>query len=205
VGSAPVGRTTVRALVGLTAVVALVSACASGDQDAEEPKSLSQLAAEARSRGYDWQAGILDDGDITAAEFDEGHRRNLQCLSDAGIEYTEPEREVLDGYRWNYDILWGEMDPEVVNDTATRCQDEFATYLELGMSSWGDWQTEPAVLAEIVRCVTDLGFEVDGGALNYRDVWLSASGQGLTSEQVSSCVASAMQRLHPGVGYGLGL
>ncbi len=190
------------AVLGVVCVV--LGGCASGGDDVEDPRSLEQIADEARAHGYDWQADLLEDGDITVAEYDEGHRRDLECLTAAGITYTEPERDLLDGFRWSYDLSWAGLDDETATSVASECSERNDMYLELAMSTWGEWDTEPTVLADLAQCVQDKGFEIEAGARNYREVWLSASDQGLTYEQVSACVAQAMQRLHPGVGYGLG-
>ncbi|HEY0188891.1 MAG TPA: hypothetical protein VGC67_15470 [Cellulomonas sp.] len=180
---------------------ALLAGCSSGDDGAH---SLDWYAAEARSRGYDWQAGLLEDGDVTLAEYDEGHRRNLACLDAAGIDYSEPERNVLDGFGWNYDLSWSGLDEETFERIASGCFEEFVGWIEPAMSELGDWQTEPTILAAIKECVAGQGFEIDTGAQNYRDVWLSGSDQGLTTEQVSACIGSETRRLGIGVegGYG---
>jgi hypothetical protein len=183
---------------------AVLGACSPGDAgDGDGPPSLHQLADDARSAGQEWQANVLDDGDVTLAEYDEAHRRVLACLDAAGLTHSEPERNIPNGYEWLYDISWQGMDEEDGSRAAQAC-DENNRYVALAMSAWGDWETEPALLAAVVECVTDAGFEIPADVRNYREVWLSASDQGLTREKVAACIDSGMLRLHPGVGYAIG-
>ena len=179
--------------------VSLLAGC-SGD---DGPPSLEQIARDARLRGNGWQAGVLDDGDVTLAEYDEGHRRVLACLDAAGLTYSEPQRNIPNGYEWLYDRFWHGMADDDGMRAAREC-DDTNRFVARAMSLWGDWETEPALLSFIVECVTDAGFEIPADVRNYRDVWLSGSDQGLTKEQVAACIDTGMQRLHPRADYGIG-
>ncbi len=181
-----------------------LAGCSSSEEGADgEPQSLDQIAESARERGDDWQASLLEDGDITLAEYDEGHRRNLECLTAAGMTYSEPERIVTDGFRWDYAIEWTGIEEEVGMRESSACFDENLGDLELAMSAWGDWQTDPALLAAVNECVANAGFEVDPAAKNYRDVWRSGSEAGLSQQTVGGCVSTSMTRVYPGAGFAV--
>lgn len=181
----------------ITAVLLAGCTAFSDSSDDEEPQSLAQIAQRARDSGHSWAAEQLEDGDITLAEYDEGHRRNLECLTSGGLTYTEPERIIVDGFRWDYLITWQDVGEEKGMRVMEECFEEFVSDLELAMNHWGSWNTDPAVLAEIKVCVQDLGFKIDETSNNYREIWLSASDQGLTQEVTANCVRNAMSRLHP--------
>jgi len=165
--------------------------------------SLEQIAADARSRGHDWQAEQLDDGNITLAEFDEGHRRNLACLNDSGISYSAPTRNVVDGYDWLYDMHWSGLKDSEGQRLSQGCFDANLGELSIAMSEWGEWETEPALMVAVVRCVNNKGIELTSEAKNLRDLQKEGADQGLTKEGISTCVQVEMQRLHPGVAYAL--
>lgn len=188
------------ALLLVLASIPLVG-CSPSPSDMGETPSLDQIAASARSKGHDWQADLLDDGDITLAEYDEGHRRNLSCLDGVGISYSEPERNLPDGYRWLYDMHWPDLSDEDGQRLSRSCYEENLEELELAMGAWGDWSTDPALLAAVIDCVKTEDFAIDESAKNWRDVWLSAVDQGLTRQGVAACVDIAMTRLYPGTGY----
>jgi hypothetical protein len=185
-----------------------VAATGCGSQRAENdpsnPPTLEQLAAEARADGYEWQAGVLEDGDVTLAEFDEGSRRNLECITQMGMSHSEPERVLTDGYSWYYEINYETVDPEEASDLVAECSQENEMYLQLAMSAWGDWRTDAALLADVENCVRDAGFDVRAGARNYREVWLNAADQGLTTDKVTQCVDDGMYRLYPGKPSSIG-
>ena len=187
-------------VAALLIAVSVLGAC-SGNGDG--PPSLQQIARDARVRGDGWQADVLGDGDITLAEYDEGHRRVLACLDAAGLTYSEPQRNIPNGYEWLYDRFWHGMADED-GMRATRECDEKNRFVASAMSLWGEWETEPALLAFVVRCATDAGYEIPADVRNYREVWQSASDQGLTRETVAACVDRGMERFHPGADYGLG-
>ncbi|WP_291380968.1 hypothetical protein [Demequina sp.] len=187
-----------------TAVGLVLTGCSSTSSgDSNSPPSLEQIAANARAGGHDWQADLLDDGDITPAEYDEGHRRNLACLDAAGITYSDPERNLPDGFRWLYDMFWPGLSDSEGQRVSQDCYDQNLGDLELAMSAWGDWSTEPALLADIVDCVNNQGFSIDADVKNWNQVWLSGADQGLTQQAVAMCAQNGMARLHPGVGYAL--
>ena len=185
------------------AVLSLGGCSTSDGGSSSGPSSLMQIADDARSAGHEWQANLLDDGEVTLAEYDEGHRRNLECLTNAGMTFTDPVRILTDGFRWDYAISWAGMDDSAGQTVSERCFEDNLGALELAMASWGDWRTDPALLSEISSCVSAAGFSTDIGSRNYRDVWLEASDEGLTPEKVSSCAGSAMNALYPGVGYAI--
>jgi hypothetical protein len=137
------------------------------------------------------------------AEYDEGSRRNLACLDAAGITYSDPVRNVPDGFRWLYDMHWPNMSDSDGQRVSQDCYDKNVGDLELAMEAWGDWTTEPALLADIVNCVTKQGFSIDPSVKNWKQVWTSGASHGLTQPAVATCVQTGMLRLHPGVGYAL--
>lgn len=186
--------------------VVVLTGCGESNQGSTEvPPSLEQMAAKARSKGHDWQAQMLGDGDITLAEYDEGHRRNLACLVAAGLTHTEPVRNPADGFWWGYEVGWEGMADDRGSGLFSECYDDNLGDLELAMRSWGDWRTEPALLAEVEECVRSGGFDIeDGVAKNYREIWLAAAAQGLGKDKVASCINSGMSRLHPGIPYSVG-
>lgn len=193
-----------RVVVGTCLGVVALGGCASSAEDAGDgPRSLAQIADDARERGFDWQAEMLEDGDITLAEYDEGHRRNLACLTAAGMTYTDPVRMVPDGFRWDYLIDLADVGEDVGSREVWDCNEEYLSDLEVAMSSWGDWRTDPALLADVEECVSSAGFEIGTGAKNYRDVWLAGADAGLTRERVAICVREGMTRLYPGVDYAV--
>jgi hypothetical protein len=195
------------ALPGLAMILcisALLSGCSSGKAAPAGPPSLSQIASDARAHGHEWQADQLDDGDITLAEYDEGHRRNLACLDAAGITYSTPERNLVDGYQWLYKMQWPNLSEAKGQKVSQACFDDNVGDLALAMAAWGKLTTEPALLADVVKCVNGLGFKITPDVKNIRDVWLSGSDQGLKQEVVSTCAQNGMLRLHRGVDFAIG-
>jgi hypothetical protein len=193
----------VLAMVG--ALLAPVVGCSLVDDGGGDgPASIEQIARDARGRGYIWQAELLEDGDITLAEFDEGYRRVFECVTEAGLTYDEPYRDVVDGFRWEYTVYWYGMEDEVGSRLYHDCYDRYVGDLELAMSSWGDWVTEPALMAEIEECVLrdDINYE-RGVAKNYRDLFHATADQGVTKMMMTACIESAMERLYPDRGYGI--
>jgi hypothetical protein len=173
----------------------------SGGPDSEH--SLEQIADRARSDGQNWQAELIEDGDITLAEYDEGHRRVLECLTQAGMTFTEPVRDIVDGFRWNYEITWGDLGEDKGSKAVQECFENLG-HLELAMSSFGSWETDPALQANIEQCLRDDGFEVQSGSTkNYRDLTNALAEQGVTQTMVSACIDAGMEKLYPRTAYGI--
>ena len=100
-------------------------------------------------------------------------------------------------------MFWPGLSDSEGQRVSQDCYDQNLGDLELAMSAWGDWSTEPALLADIVDCVNNQGFSIDADVKNWNQVWLSGADQGLTQQAVAMCAQNGMARLHPGVGYAL--
>src|SRR5690606_24039307 len=54
-------------------------------------------------RSNDFVRGIIEDGYVTAAEYEAAVLEVMRCLDEHGIPHTEPElQETVDGPRWRY-------------------------------------------------------------------------------------------------------
>ena len=191
---------------GLLALSFLLMGCVGpGDQADGEPASLDQLAKEAYELGYDWQGDVLSDGDVTRVEYDEAHRRNLECLASNGMEVSESVRDRLDGYRWHYSINYADTLSEIENIQAIGdCSQETIMFVEMAMDHWGDWATDPAVMRLTEECVAGQGFSSRVEFQNYRELQEYFRRDGITDDDISSCLAEAMGQLYPEEYYSYG-
>ncbi|WP_062070161.1 hypothetical protein [Demequina sediminicola] len=165
---------------------------------------MEQLASEAEGKGHDFQADALSDGEVTLAEYDEAHRRGLACLTDAGLTHSEPVRNRVDGFRWTYDVSWEGMSDADGNAAYEACFNDSLGEIELAMASWGEYNTDAALLAATEECVADTGIVVDReGIHNHRELLLAGADQGLTMEVVLNCVQMSAERLYPTEDYVL--
>lgn len=162
----------------LTTASLLISACSLiNPEEDPEPKTLEELAAQAESNGYEWQAEVLASGEITADDYDEAQRRTLACVTDHGLSYSEPQLVPEEDFRSDYEISWGDTDEEKGLKIIDECFIENLNYIEEAMYNWGDWQTAPELLEYIKTCLTERDYEINPEARNYRDVFIPAEDE----------------------------
>lgn len=192
--------------LGFLALCFLLMGCSEIEVDGGTPPvGLDQLAKEAYEAGYDWQGDVLSDGDVTRVEYDEAHRRNLECLASNGMEVSESVRDRLDGYRWHYSINYADTLSEIENIQAiVDCSQETIMFVEMAMDHWGDWATDPAVMRLTEECVAGQGFSSRIEFQNYRELQEYFRRDGITDDDISSCLAEAMGQLYPEESYAYG-
>lgn len=189
--------------LGFLALCLLLVGCSEeGVDSGTSPVSLDQLAKDAYEAGYDWQGDILSDGDVSRVEYDEAHRRNLECLTTKGITTSEAVRDRLDGYRWRYSINYADALSEIENIQAIfDCSQETIMFVEMAMEHWGDWETDPAVMRLTEECIAENGFSVNRQFQNYRDLQNHFRQDGITDDDISECISGAMDQLYPEESY----
>lgn len=188
------------------ALFLLLMGCAGDRVDGgSAPVSLDQLAQKAYEAGFDWQGDILSDGDVTRVEYDEAHRRNLECLASNGMTASEAVRDRLDGYRWRYSINYADALSEIENIQAILdCSQETIMFVEMAMEHWGDWETDPAVMRLTEECIAENGFSANRQFQNYRDLQNHFRQDGITDDDISECISGAMDQLYPEESYAYG-
>lgn len=198
-------RLRVGLVLGLALLVSGTGCSLDSGSNNDQPQSIEQIAKNARQWGYTWQAEQLEDGDITLAEYDEGVRRLLECVTEAGLTYDELSRNKVDGFHWNYIVYFRSEETADADSTTHRdCYNQYASDLELAMNSWGDWTTDPALMADIEDCLErgDVEFE-RGVAKNYRDLLKATADQGVTEMFMTACIENGMERLYPELEYAV--
>lgn len=194
------------AILAICIAAGHLASCTDGGEISEsEVLSLEQLSKSAKEDGYDWQASLLEDGDITLDEFDEAYRKTFDCLEAGGLVVSDLQRNVADGFRWEYVIEFGNVPEGEALELSSKCEDEFTRELQTAMSYWGDWETPQAVLGLVKDCVESRGVEVDASARNYVELYESVADLGVSRGAVLTCLNKAVGDIYGPLDIGFAL
>jgi hypothetical protein len=141
----------------------------------------------------DFTREIIEDGLVTAEEYERAVFRTVQCMDEAGVEHTEPEfKEYRFESRWEYSIVGGIG--SAADNAYIECRDAYQS----AVSAIWAVQNEPTeaekqmATEEHLACAREAGIDVE--TIEELQV-LTASG-GLTEAQRGEnarCVILAFQ------------
>jgi len=179
------------------ATTALLSGCATPGVP-EGRELVLALAEEALDRGQVEQYDLMKDGEIDREDNDAAFRLMRACMSDGGVELTDPVVSPADGLRYIYDLLPNGLSSSAVDTLQQRCNDQYWTTIS---SAYAD--TNPHVMDEALReaaiaCLEDHDYTMTGDESNFKEmVGDPDSDDGTQREQAAACVFDAAHELFP--------
>lgn len=87
-------------VVQLLILMALVAACGSSGAD-ERDAAIAEIVEQALPNASEFQAEILEDGEVTFEEYERSVLATLACAKEAGLEVMGPDLDP-DGIRYDY-------------------------------------------------------------------------------------------------------
>jgi hypothetical protein len=109
----------------------------------------------------DFTREIIEDGLVTAEEYERAVFRTIQCMDEAGVEHTEPVfTEYRFDTRWEYSVVGGIG--SATNDLYTQCHEDYERDVALVWSAQ-EAMTESEqqmVDEEYLACVKETGIDV---------------------------------------------
>jgi hypothetical protein len=174
-----------------------VLGCVGDDDEDSEPDAIAQeitrLAEEARGAGYERQAGLLADGEVTEAEYRGSLLDALECMERAGLTVSSITRtETAFGFQFEASFEPGPGFAGDASAAADGCQNEHNIFVT---TAWGRQTGETLTEAArpiVLRCMEDLGFEA-AEAEDYADLRAAA---GDNARAVASCLDAAQLALN---------
>jgi hypothetical protein len=107
--------------------------------------------------GSDFQRDILEDGEVTSAEYERAYSATVGCMRDAGLEVIGPYAIMADRY-----LTYSVRDAPGSDDAMIACEEQ---YLEFVGAVWSEQQTPSGaeairVLNAYIECLSSIGIEV---------------------------------------------
>lgn len=160
-----------RALPHGIAIAVLISVLACACASPLPPPDDSSMTNEERWRqelpsvlasASDFQAAILEDGEVSAAEHAHARRAYLDCLERSGLQDVHVDR--YDNGLIRSISFGGGSDADAMarnEDLHAECEEEFYVYVAQAWASLVNADdTEQALLARMAECLSDRGYEV---------------------------------------------
>jgi hypothetical protein len=162
-----------------------------GVMDSEQIKDLARQESEA---GNEEQAEILADGAVSFAEYEGSFNSLTSCLSEVGIEVSEPLVSPVSGNRYEFSMDTGELDAQAAMADSDVCQAKFWTSVSQAYSFSNPDVMEPPLRTATSECLVGLGIEPTGEEVNAKEF---ADLPGVDPEDLSACILDAATELYP--------
>jgi hypothetical protein len=182
--------------LGVTATALLAGCATPGEAPGRE--LVVVLAREALDRGQVEQYELMKDGEVDREDNDAAFRLMRSCMSDGGVELTDPVVSPADGLRYIYDLVPNGLAPKAIDALQRRCEEQYWTTIS---SAYAD--TNPHVMDEALReaalaCLDDHGYEMTGDESNFKEmVGDPDSDNGKQRDQAAACIFDAAHELFP--------
>ncbi|MDR0366221.1 MAG: hypothetical protein LBH68_05285 [Bifidobacteriaceae bacterium] len=158
-------------------------------------------ARELKRQGYTEQAAMLEDGEITAEEYQEAFDLFRSCLEEVGEGIAAgPYVNPLDGLTYEFMIDPGNVvDPIEQGKNEIACEDRYFDPLDYDYGHSHEPQMDPVLHEALRECLADKGFETSGEEKSVRDfVGGDAAEVGSDLDNaVTECIRSEVERLYP--------
>ncbi|MDR1189624.1 MAG: hypothetical protein LBK95_19595 [Bifidobacteriaceae bacterium] len=185
-------------------------ACSSESGDSAQVTS-AVIIADARDlekNGYAEQAAMLQDGVITAREYQDAFDLMRKCVEDLGMVVDGPYTNRVDSFSLSFsfgpgggeDAEWKDGDTAKIDE----CEDRYWIPLDVDYEGSHVGRMDPLLREAMAECLPREGFKVSGDELTLQD-FVGEQGvtdEGLTprAEAVAECVRTEGMRLYPEQG-----
>lgn len=154
---------------------------------------LRQLASQRNgSEGINRQIEMLEDLEVTEAEYREAMNASRDCMERRGLEVSPIwEEQTVTGSRLSFRFEPGSVAPELAGEVADECEIEF------GLSVSGAWSAQARTVQPELKAELDECFAADGlttSAANTVDDYMQVVGSGAQWAN-NPCVRALVERL----------
>lgn len=167
----------------------------------------TEASAFAQANGFDWEVGVLDDGRISAGEYEQAYDRYMKCQEDLGYVFDKPK--ILDpvgGLQWQaISVFRGTGEPPLLQEDHP-CYVKIFLIEDLYLSTSTE-RMDPTLLAALKACLDDKGVPYRGDEVKFADFTDGLTDAELADEdeQRVSCLIEKATELFPdllAVNYG---
>lgn|GEM_PF-5104812 len=209
-GSKRQGWPTVQTIVISFTMCLLLTGCGTEPPPPPVVTTVAEALEVAQDRGFDWEVGILDDGVISAGEYEQAYDRYMKCQEDLDYVFTRPK--VLDpvsGLQWQAMAEWRGTGEPALLDPGNECDTRFFL-IEPPYLQTNEHRMDPALREAFMTCLDANGIAYTGDERNFDDFTRSLDDAALGDARDGthvSCLLETVNELFPEVlwvSYGRG-
>lgn len=183
-----------------------LAACSSSDEGSysSTPATVTAALDTAISVGFEWEVGVLEDGVITADEYEEAYDRFMKCVSDLGYvfdgdRYLDP----VDGQQWH--VMGTYLGPGEAPEEDMRACDDRLSLIETPYVITTPKRMDPRLLTRFKQCLDKAGLAYSNNEVNYNDFTEDLSDMEFAYGPYFDCLAESVEDIYPNVvGVGVG-
>lgn len=165
----PRGRA-IGAVLASAAVLALTSCSATGAASSDvTADSIRADAKRLKAKGYTEQAALLEDGVVTAAEYETAFQQFSQCVSDMGYEVADLTVNPVDGITYLFGVDPKGRDENQVQEARDTCAARYWDHVGPDYSATAPKHMDEALRQGALACMAKAGYKLTGTESSFRE------------------------------------
>lgn len=182
-------------IVVLLSAAVLLTACGSATEDETLSEGqIERLAGEAEAAGYVEQSSILEDGTVTAEEYEVAVDNYAGCVEEYGYTVSERVTSPVDGLLLEYVTDVGGFDQDEASANIQACSERHVPYVERAYLGSHEARMDGPLLRALDACVSERGVQTTGNETQARDFF---ELEGMNPAMLSECINEAAHGLYP--------
>ncbi|MGW9158314.1 MULTISPECIES: hypothetical protein [unclassified Microbacterium] len=170
-----------------------------GPLSAEQIKS---TADKFREEGNEWLAGLLEDGEVDAADYAAASERYASCMRGLGYEVPAPMVNPTNSMTHIYDIDMGTREPDAFGEDDLSCKDPDLNVIEAAYLNTGVQRMDESLRIAAQECMAELDYEIPDDARDIRAFSGDPTAdEGAQREAAATCISDEALRLFPELPY----
>jgi hypothetical protein len=168
-----------------------------------DPSTVAAALVIAKAQHFSWEVGVLQDGRITAAEYEETFDRFTDCASKLGYVFKEPKYlDPVEGQVWR-SVGTYEGPGKAPSAREQTCENRLGLIQDPYVLTTPK-RMDPKLLAAFEVCLDGKGIRFKSTATNFND-FAGKNNSAYLSGPYIDCLDSSMKQVFPNVtAFGVG-
>jgi hypothetical protein len=168
-----------------------------------DPSTVADALVIAKAQHFSWEVGVLQDGRITAAEYEQAFGRFMDCASKLGYVFKEPKYlDPVEGQLWR-SVGTYEGPGKAPSAREQACENRLGLIQDPYVLTTPK-RMDPKLLAAFEVCLDGKGVHYKSTDTNFND-FAGNHNSAYTSGPYMDCLDSSMKQVFPNVtAYGVG-
>jgi len=172
-----------------------------------ETGEVSEALEIAKKHHLDWEVGVLEDGIITASEYEDAYDRSMQCYTDLGYVVRIPKYlDPISGLRWR--SHQGYEGPRPLEEMEIVSDETCWVVLDLIQIPYlhnNPERMDVRLLARFKKCLDEHDLPYKGDEVNYNEFTADLNDHDFAFGPHFDCLTESMEDVYPNaMGGGVG-
>jgi hypothetical protein len=192
------GVLTVATVVGALGLTGCAAQSGSPSGERLTADQIRAAAKDFRADGNVWLAELLEDGEVTADDYERAARRYEECMQELGYEVPKPAVNPTDSMTYIYDIRPGSKSEATFSADQEGCLNPDLNFVEAAYLNTGVQRIDESLRIAAQACMAAQGYDIPDEANEIRAFSGDpATDQGAQRNAAATCLSDEALRMFP--------